>query len=471
MPSLAFLLAVFAFYVLALQSHAEIVLFNGQDLSGWVRRGGKATYTVENGEIVGHSVSGTPNTFLCTEKSFGDFVLEYEFKVDPRLNSGVQFRSEVFDQPTERVLGGKTYKAGAGRVHGYQCEIDMDDTRGRWWSGGIYDEGRRGWLFPGPLGGDAAMFTEKGRAYSKPGEWNRVRIEAIGDSLKTWLNGEPRAAARDSATARGFIALQVHGIGKNQELEGLQVRWRNLVLTELPAGSPVPNTLTDAEKASGWRLLWDGATHDGLRSAKADTFPGGGWTVAGGVISVHDSGGEEARNGGDIITVGRFSTFELLVDFRLTPGANSGIKYLVQPGLPAIDPTGKTTAVGSAIGMEFQLLDDARHPDAKKGRDGNRTLGSLYDLLPASPAKKPNAVGEWNTARILVTERKVEHWLNGSLVLAYERSSPALRDAVARSKYRNIAGFGEWADGHILLQDHGDKVEFRSLKIRTPAAP
>jgi hypothetical protein len=121
--------------------------------------------------------------------------------------------------------------------------------------------------------------------------------------------------------------------------------------------------------------------------------------------------------------------------------------------------------------MEFQLLDDARHPDAKKGRDGNRTLGSLYDLLPASPAKKPNAVGEWNTARILVTERKVEHWLNGSLVLAYERSSPALRDAVARSKYRNIAGFGEWADGHILLQDHGDKVEFRSLKIRTPAAP
>jgi hypothetical protein len=127
-------------------------------------------------------------------------------------------------------------------------------------------------------------------------------------------------------------------------------------------------------------------------------------------------------------------------------------------------------AVGSAIGLEYQILDDVQHPDAKMGRDGNRTLASLYDLIAADAGKQPNPIGEWNTARVFVKNSKVEHWLNGKKVLEYERGTPAFRDAVAASKYKNMTGFGEWAEGHILLQDHGNKVSFRNIKIRVPAA-
>jgi hypothetical protein len=457
-------------------AQAALELFNGKDLSGWVQRGGKASYAVENGEIVGRSVAGTPNTFLCTEKDYGDFVLEYEFKVDPQLNSGVQIRSQVFDHETSFVTPEKTIKIAAGRVHGYQIEIDVNPKQDRWWTAGIYDEGRRGWLFPALRGSPAAVaFTDQGRAVTKPDEWNHVRVVASGDSLKTWLNGEPRADLKDSVTPAGFIALQVHSIGDKPELAGSTVRWRNLRLTPLsapsaPEAAPL-NTLSDAERAAGWRLLWDGATPNGWRSAKADTFPTGGWTMAGGILSVVAAGGAESRNGGDIITRERFSDFELTFDFKLSAGANSGVKYFVQPSLPAIGPDGKPVAVGSAIGLEYQLLDDVRHPDAKLGRDGNRTLGSLYDLIAASAAKQPNPIGEWNSARLLVKGAKIEHWLNGTCILAYERGTPAFREAVAASKYKHIAGFGEWPEGHILLQDHGDAVSYRNIKIRVPVAP
>src|SRR5262249_14864502 len=118
---------------------------------------------------------------------------------------------------------------------------------------------------------------------------------------------------------------------------------------------------------------------------------------------------------------------------------------------------------------EYQILDDERHPDAKLGRDGNRTLGSLYDLIPASKDKKPNPIGEWNTAHILVDGNKVTYWLNGGKILEYERGTPAFRELVAKSKYKEIPGFGEWPDGHILLQEHGNEVWFRNIKIRVPA--
>src|SRR5689334_12229631 len=169
------------------------------------------------------------------------------------------------------------------------------------------------------------------------------------------------------------------------------------------------NTLTDAEKAAGWQLLWDGKTSEGWRSAKSDNFPSHGWSMKDGVLTVHDNNGEESAGGGDIITKKRYANFELLADFKLTPGANSGIKIFVQPSISPIDKkTGKKTAVGSAIGMEFQVLDDERHPDAKLGKDGDRTIGSLYDLIPAPADKKVLPIGEWNHARILSRGKNVE---------------------------------------------------------------
>lgn len=438
-------------------------LIGGKDLTGWVQRGGKATYAVEGKEIVGSAVLNTPNSFLCTEKAYGDFILEYDFKVDPRLNSGVQIRSECFDQPTKVEWQGKTINVPAGRVHGYQIEIDPDPKRDRWWSAGIYDEGRRDWLFPGSLGGDPKAFTDRGRKLFKQGGWNHVKVEAIGDTIKTWLNGKPCAEIKDSLTPRGFIALQVHNIGNDPSMAGAQVRWRNLYITDK---TPKPNTLTPQEKRDGWKLLWDGKTTNGWRSAKSDAFPSRGWEIKDGVLTVLPSGGGEAVGGGDIVTRERYSQFELLVDFKITPGANSGIKYFCQPNLDPITGTGAKAATGSAIGLEFQILDDERHPDAKLGRDGNRTVASLYDLIPASTDKRPNPIGEWNTARIVVRGSRVEHWLNGRPVLQYERGSTAFRELVAQSKYKAIPGFGEWPDGHILLQEHGDRVSFRNIKLR-----
>lgn len=242
------------------------------------------------------------------------------------------------------------------------------------------------------------------------------------------------------------------------------------LLPAFAADPLTPNTLTDAEKAAGWRLLWDGRTSDGWRKPKSDSFPSKGWEIKDGVLTVQPGTGGESTNGGDIISKERFSVFDLRVDFRITKGANSGVKYFVQPDLKPIDKiTGKPTPVGSAIGLEFQILDDAFHPDARLGRNGNRTIGSLYDLMPAATSKKVNPTGEWNTARVLVTGKHVEHWLNGEKVLEYERGSEEFRKFVAGSKYKNIPEFGDWADGHILLQDHGNQVSYRNIKIRVPA--
>lgn len=225
--------------------------------------------------------------------------------------------------------------------------------------------------------------------------------------------------------------------------------------------------LTGAEQAQGWKMLWDGQTSTGWRSAKSESFPATGWSMCHGLLSVQGSNGEESRGGGDIITRKRYANFELTAEFRITPGANSGIKVFTQPNLSPIDKvTGKPAAQGSAIGIEFQVLDDQRHPDAKLGRDGNRTIGSMYDLIAAPKDKLVMPVGEWNQARILATGHHLTFWLNGKKTVEVERGSPAFRAAVAASKFQDIPGFGEWADGHILLQDHGDSVSYRNIKIR-----
>ena len=222
-------------------------------------------------------------------------------------------------------------------------------------------------------------------------------------------------------------------------------------------GAQAPNTLSRGEIQGGWKLLFDGKTMNGWRGAYLDSLPAKGWEVKDGMLMVQASGGAEAAFGGDIVTVEQYGSFDLMVDFRLTEGANSGIKYFVTEGQPRTP--------GSAKGLEYQLLDDARHPDAKLGINGNRTLASLYDLLPAAN-KTVRPIGRWNHARILVQGKHVEHWLNGIKVLEYERGGKEFLAHKAVSKFKDIDGFGEAPSGHILLQDHGDQVSFRNIKIR-----
>ena len=446
----------------ALAQDGWIQLFNGTNLDGWVEHSGKAKYTVEDGVLIGETVNGTGNSFLCTTRTYSNFELELDYQCDPLLNSGVQIRSDVFPGARTLNIDGKAIKLPPDRIHGYQCEIDMDKARGRMWTGGIYDEARRGWLFPkdGEKGAQGKALSAQGNTVSKPVEWNHLRIVAQGDSIKTWLNGEPRASIIDHLTPIGLIGLQVHGIGNDPNKSGLHIRFRDIRLRE------INNTISEQEQAEGWRLLWDGKTGDGWRSPKTDAFPPHGWFIHDGVLTVHENGGEESAGGGDIITRQRYANFELTAEFKRTPGCNSGIKIFVQPNISPITKAGEKAAVGSAIGMEFQILDDDLHPDAKLGRNGDRRMGSLYDLIPAPTNKVTWPVAQWNHARIVSQGKHVEFWLNGAKTVEFERGSADFRAAVAASKFKNIPDFGEWADGHILLQEHGSEVSFRNVKIR-----
>ncbi len=429
-------------------------LFNNQNLDNWEVKNGKADYLIQDETIVGIAQMNTPNTFLCTKEHYADFILEFDVQVDPRLNSGVQIRSNSLENYHN------------GRVHGYQVEIDPSK---RAYSGGIYDEGRRGWLTP-------LAQNERGRKAFVNGHWNHFRVEAIGHSIRVWVNGINTCNIVDDWTEKGFIGLQVHSIG-DKSLVGAKVKWRNIRIKtsdlENARKNPDPlvveenfvaNTLTQQEKRKGWRLLWDGKSTDGWRSARSMDFPDKGWVIENGILTVLETGGDESRAGGDIITKDKFSNFELKLEFKITKGANSGIKYFVDPEL--------NKGPGSSIGLEYQILDDQAHPDAKMGVKGNRTCASLYDLITAKNLSVPGrhkdfrGIGKWNQARIVVNGNHIEHWLNGFKVIEYERNTQMYRALVAYSKYKVWPNFGELPEGHILLQDHGNEVSFRSIKIR-----
>ncbi|MAJ38284.1 MAG: hypothetical protein CMC19_10340 [Flavobacteriaceae bacterium] len=424
-----------------------ITLFDGNSLEGWSQKGGEAKYTISDGEIVGTTVHNTPNSFLVTDSIYGDFILELEFLVDPSMNSGIQIRSESLPHYQN------------GRVHGYQVEIDPSE---RAWSAGIYDESRRGWLHPLDDQNTSA------KSAFKQNEWNHYRIEAIGDTIKTWINGVEASHLMDDQTDKGFIGLQVHSIGENQE-EGTEIRWKNIkILTEdieaystktsLPMLDKI-NKLTKNELDSGWQMLWDGETNNGWRGAKLEDFPENGWEIKNGELIVLASGGGESEAGGDIVTLKNYSDFEFMVDFKLTPGANSGIKYYVDTNI--------NKGAGSSIGLEYQILDDDLHPDAKLGNHpGSRTLASLYDLIQADVDKPTKPIGEWNRAHIISKDNKVKHYLNGAKVLEYERMTSEFRTLVSESKYVVWPNFGELEEGQILLQDHGDLVQFKNIKIK-----
>jgi hypothetical protein len=217
------------------------------------------------------------------------------------------------------------------------------------------------------------------------------------------------------------------------------------------------NQLTKAEKAAGWRLLFDGKSFDGWRGFHKTTVPEG-WAIEDGCIKKLPAQGELGQAGGDLITVDQFEKFEFSLEWKISKGSNSGIKYLVSESLP---PKGK-----SGVSFEYQVLDDDSHPDAKAGIAGNRTSGSLYDLIAASKDKKLKPVGEFNQVRIIVRGNHIEHWLNGVKVVEFDRTSADYKKHLAESKFKDTKGFGEAKQGHILLQDHGDAVWYRNIKIR-----
>lgn len=423
-----------------------VSLLENNTLNGWTVKGGNAIYEVADGVITGTTVMDTPNSFLTTIKTYDDFILELDFKVDPAMNSGVQIRSNSFVNYQD------------GKVHRYQIEIDPSN---RAWSAGVYDEARRGWL-------NTLDKNPKAQDAFKKNDWNHYRIEAIGDTIKTWINKVPAAHLIDDKTASGFIGLQVHSIATEQK-EGTVISWKNIrILTErleefyqktevISVGTK--NQLTVSERENGWEMLWDGETTNGWRGSKLDGFPENGWEIKDGDLTVLSTGGKESVGGGDIVTEELYGDFELKVDFKLSPGANSGIKYYVDPDI--------NQGQGSAIGLEYQVLDDDLHPDAKKGNhEGSRTVSSLYDLIQADLKKPINAIGEWNSAYILSENNHVEHWLNGSKVLEYERGSADFLKLVAASKYKKWPNFGLLEEGHLLLQDHGDRVSYKNIKIK-----
>ena len=253
-------------------------MFDGVHLDGWIKRGGNATYQVQDGVIVGTTQQGGANTFLCTQRDYDDFILELEYLVDPAMNSGIQIRS----------LSKPDYHNGV--VHGYQVEIDPSP---RAWSGGIYDESRRGWLYP-------LKDHPKAQAAFQQNQWNHYRIEAVGDSIRTWVNGIPAADLRDSLNLSGFIALQVHGTNRK---EPMQIKWRNIRIQDL--GKHRWKPLFNGKDLSGWHAL-----------------PGGKWEVVDGAIR-GTSEASEPRHGllvsnqtyDDFTRSRSFKVTEEIVDF------------------------------------------------------------------------------------------------------------------------------------------------------------
>jgi hypothetical protein len=223
------------------------------------------------------------------------------------------------------------------------------------------------------------------------------------------------------------------------------------------AEGPPPNQLTAKERKAGWELLFDGKTVDKWRGYKKADMAGLRWTAADGCLALPQNDGRDTRGALDIVSTKQFGSFELTWEWRISPGGNSGLKYLVSEDKEA------------ALGHEFQIIDDTAHADAQK-RDGRRRTGAFYDVL-AAPAAKPKPVGELNQARLLVDGNHVEHWLNGTKVLSYELDSEAIRKAIADSKFKEVPGFDKPKRAHLLLQDHGNAVCYRNLKIRELKRP
>ena len=362
-------------------------LIVGDEFDGWTQRGGKASYRIENGEVVGTTRLGEPNSFMCTERLYGDFILELDLLVDSRMNSGVQIRSE--SRPDFKN----------GRVHGYQVEIDPS---ARAWSGGIYDEARRGWL--NPLTGN-----EPAQKAFRNGEWNRYRIEAIGDSIKTWVNGIPAADLRDSMTLKGFIALQVHSTNNADPME---VRWKNIRIKDL--GSRGWNPVFDGESFAGWHAL-----------------PGGEWKVEDGMIVGRSPESEPLH--GLLVSDREYSDFTARLKFRVFDG-DSGFYF-------------RADEVGGTVGVNgFQVEVDSSFETGGLYETGGRAWVVKPDPEEIEKIYEP---GEWTDLWLSAHGARTTVHINGT------KTAELLNDS-GRLK------------GHLALQLHGSMnmhVQFKDIEI------
>ena len=370
-------------------------LFDGVTLAGFEQKGGKAVYRVEDGCIVGTTVPRTPNSFLCTKRHYGDFVLEYEFKIDGTLNSGVQIRSHSIASDRK------------GRVHGYQVEIDPDVKRNRMWTAGIYDEARRGWIHN-------LKNNEPARKAFKPEAWNKIRVAAVGDSIKTWINGVPAADLVDSMTASGFIGLQVHGVGNRKDK--LEVRWRNLKIQDLGRHE--------------WRPLWDGESMAGW------TKRGGGkWAIQDGVLMAKNQKAEKQH--GHLFLDAPQSDFTIRLKYKAIRG-NSGFYF-------------RSESRERGVGIHgFQAEIDAAKDVGGLYETGGR--GWVVKPKPKAVAKyfKP---GAWNQMTVSARGRRIVVHVNNT------KTAELLADKGRLS-------------GQVALQLHGSQdveVHFKDIETLVPS--
>jgi hypothetical protein len=402
-------------------------LISGNDLSNWEQRGGSARYQLQDGVIIGTSVRDAQNTFLCTKAAYDDFILTFEVRQDPGINSGIQIRSESLPNYQN------------GRVHGYQ--VELDPSLQRLWTGGIYDEGRRGWLYP-------LTRNPKGQAAYVLGAWNQVRIEAIGPYIRTWINGIQCANLVDRLTAKGFIALQVHGIGSN-DTPGKQIRWRNLqirtddldqhrwpVQAYAPEISHLINQLTEAEKSQGWRLLWDGETLAGWSAQ-----PRSACTLEDECLSLSGQSKLLYQQG--------FTDFELRFDVRFSEATRTaGLRYGNRQGAD----------------LTMTLLD----------RSGERSPGSLAGLIPSKNLSESNNTdlrfsdqNGWNRVRTVVRDGHVEHWLNQIKVVTYDLNGQTFQALLNQAGFRSERAIDDKAAGTFYLSfETVGPVEVRSIAVR-----
>jgi len=378
-------------------------LYNGKNLDGWKPLGGTCTFEAKGDTIVGTTVKGSPSTYLSTERDdYADFIFTAEVKWEVNGNSGIMFRGQ--SKP------GKKYRT----VFGPQCEMEGTDLV-RGWSGGIYGQAAGGWAYP--------LWLEAHQEVRKainPDGWNRVTIQAMGTKVKTWINGVPAANWESEEYTKGFFSLQVHQGSKGT------IHFRNIKVKELDL-PPLWTDLFTSGDFSEWTTL------------KGQPV-GKGWSIENGTIH------RQGKRPGDIITRTNYHDFELMFDWKVSERGNSGVKYRTK----------------GTLGLEYQILDDEKHPD---GKNSKRQASSLYDLVAAPENKPLNPVGEWNTSRILAKGTHIEHWLNGEKVVEIEYGSEEWKQRFQKSKYRKHDGFGS-SKGPILLQDHLDPVWFRNVHIR-----